>query len=348
MTCDQTQPLLEAFADEELGWWAAWRVRRHLAACPACASEVAELQRLTARIRAWRDVPAPAHLQSQIAAALPPAPPVSAPRRPIAARRAAVGLAGLAAAAAAFFWLLPGQPGRPTIAFADVEQAMQQVQTVSYDMNSHCYDAQGRVVPSGMSFSFRNWLRRKPAASARYDAVMHEQHLEDARGSLWYSRRLNKYLKQPLVGDNIEQSVNKEMHHLTEPPTSADMDTAASQPAPSVQLTVTHWQQHEANLNGIVCQKFTRDILRITKRNVLRTTYGGYEDTDRHDKTHVTIWADARTLHVVRVELTGDAAYMARGYREHTVLDDFHYNETPPPGVFDWSPPPRAKVEGHW
>ena len=82
MTCDQTQPLLEAFADGELGWGTAWRVRRHLAGCEACAAELAEIRRLDARVRAWRDMPAPAHLQSQIAAALPPAPRCPCPAAP--------------------------------------------------------------------------------------------------------------------------------------------------------------------------------------------------------------------------------------------------------------------------
>ena len=59
MTCDQVRPLLETFTARELGWGTAWRVRRHLAACPACASELAATRRLDKRIRLWRHVPAP-------------------------------------------------------------------------------------------------------------------------------------------------------------------------------------------------------------------------------------------------------------------------------------------------
>ncbi len=320
MTCDQTQPLLEAFADGELGWGAGWRIRRHLAACPACAAEVAETRRLDSRVRAWRDVSAPAGLQGRLAAALVSAPSASLPRRPAVARRAAVGLAGVAAAAVAFFWLLPGQPGRPAPVMADVEQVMQQAQTVSYDFDTHWYDAQGRATPE-MAFSNRNWLRRIPAASAQYDAIMHEWNLYDARGYVGYSQRLNNYLEKPPEED-IEQSVKKQMRRLTEPPTDAEKLLAGAQP----------WQWQETTIDGRSCVVFT-------------------QDADHNTRT--TIWVDAQTLHIIRIELVSDpplnvAPNLHKAVVMRMVIDNFHYNETPPPGVFDWSPPAGANVRGHW
>ena len=342
MTCDQVWPLLEAFTAHELGWGTAWRVRRHLAACPACASELAETSRLDARVRAWRDVPAPASLQSRIAAALAAVAPAAAPRRPVVVRRAVVGFAGVAAASAAFFWLVPGHPGRPTIAFADVEQAMQQVKSVSYDMNSHIYDKQGRlvggvVVPGVSAQSYHNWLRRTPAANAQYDANMHEWRLEDERGTVSYSQRLNEYLKQQPDG-NIGQTINKRMRLLTEPPADEAPD-----PLHYNDYRVQPWQRQETTLGGRNCSAFTTEI----DRTVMTA------DGDTADgSTHETIWVDEQTLHIIRIEFIGDLPLHmvpnGEGYQERSVFDNFHYNEAPPPGVFDWSPPPGVKVEGHW
>lgn len=322
MTCDQTQPLLEAFADGELGWGTAWRVRRHLARCAACAAPLAEIRQLDCRVRAWRDVPAPAGLGDRIAAALPPPLPVSAlpNRRAHVTRRAAVGLAGVAAAVGAFFWLLPGQPGRPAPVMADVEQVMQQAQTVSYDFDTHWYDAQGRATPE-MAMSSRIWLRRTPAASAQYDAIMHEWNLDDARGYVGYSQRFNNYLEKPPEED-IEQSVKKQMRRLTEPPTDAEELLAGAQP----------WQWQETTIDGRSCVVFTQDA---------------------NHNTRTTIWVDAQTLHIIRIELVSDppinvAPNLHKAVVMRMVIDNFHYNETPPPGVFDWSPPTGSKVRGHW
>ncbi len=338
MTCDQTQPLLEAFADGELGWGTAWRIRRHLAACPACASELAGTRQLDAHVRAWRDVPAPAGLQSRIAAALPPAPPASLPRRPAVARRAAVGLAGVAAAGAVIFWLLPGQPGRPTIAFADVEKAMQQAQTVSFDMNTQVYDTEGRIVPNATTFSQRVWLRRTPAARAYLDRKMSELNLEDRRGYLFHSLKNGRYLKNPYLDKvPVAQDVARQLNIFIEAPTDADV---LANPAQG--WTFTPWQQQKVTLNGSACWKFTRTITHPISDD------GRGVISRRHGVTHVNIWVDAKTLHVVHIENIGDASFMSRGYVERVVFNHFHYNETPPPGVFDWSPPAGAKVEGHW
>jgi len=337
MTCDQTQALLDVFADEELGWGTAWRVRRHLAGCALCAKELAEVQHLGRRVHEWRDVAAPTGLQSRIAGALPrPTFPVSPRRFPV--RRVAVGLAGLGAAAAVVFWLVPGQPGRPTIAFADVEKAMQQVQTVSYDMNSRCYDAEGHVIPGVMSFSFRNWLRRTPPASAQYDAIMREWSLSDARGYVGYSQRLNNYLEKPPEED-IAQTVNTYMRRLTEPPTDADQDGLRSG-----NFRVQPWQRQEKTVDGQSCLIFTQGLDRT-----IRMEDGG----KAHEFTRITIWVDALTLHIIRIELVGDptpsvAPNKEKAVVERTVFDNFHYDETPSPGVFDWSPPTGANVRGHW
>ena len=219
---------------------------------------------------------------------------------------------------------------------------MQQVQMVSYDMNTQIYDTQGRVasgmvVPGVSALSSHNWLRRTPAASAEYDEIMREWKLEDARGSVSYSQKLNKYLEQPSDGD-IEQTVNKRMRLLTEPPVDEEPD-----PQHYKDYRVLPWHREETTLDGLNCLAFTTEI-----HHTVMTSAGDVAD----GVTRQTIWVDEQTLHVIRIEFVGDLPqHMApegKAYQERAVFNNFHYNETPPPSVFDWSPPTGAKVEGHW
>ena len=315
MTCDQTQPLLDAFADRELGWGTAGRVRRHLAVCPACAAELAEARLLESRVRAWRDVPAPAGLQSRIVAALPSAPPVSAPRRPVAVRRAAVGLVGMAAATAAFFWLTPGQPGRPTVAYADVERAMANVNVMAWTTEDTHYGKDGAVTEHHIS---RTWMRRSPLAQATIllPESSHPQGLqtlEDERGFLdilpggkgivWRGRthvfgtvaaytslftRPLRMLEKGQLGENGQ---------------SGDLE--------------------QTTLNGKAALK------------VALSYHTPYE-------VRTTLWIDPIAKRAIQMETWATAG----GKPVYVVTEtQMRYDETPPPGVFDIVPPPGAKIK---
>ena len=325
MTCDQTQPLLEAFADGELGWGTAWRVRRHLAACPACTSELAELQQLAAHVRAWRDVPAPTGLGERIAAALPSAPPASMPRRPALIRRAAVGLAGIAAAAAAFFWLTPGQPGRPTIALADVEQAMASVKTMSEIDDITDFDEDGKVVGHHVD---QQWIRRDPPAivkinlskpsDPREPQYKYKQVLEDERGQM------------TIMPDGSYSFIDDSPENLKSIPSyigwsvqtlffMAKLDRNTG--------TQGLIQGEETHLNGQPALKFDR-------------TWHTHIPTP--EDLHTIIWLDPKTRRMLRTDgqVTTNGKLVSRESSTH-----FHYDETPPPGIFDIVPPPGAKIK---
>jgi len=265
-------------------------------------------------------VPAPAGLGNRIAAVLPslsPVSPLPTPRRPAVVRRAAVGLAGVAAAGAAFFWLLPGQPGRPAPVMADVERAMQQVKTVAYKFNFISYDASGKV--SGDSPA-QDWLRRTPPAIARHYQKLSEWDLDDERGQLSYDPQKNTYLKHPVMPD-FKQQVQRQMRRLTEPPSNADV------PMDSVHLTTTSWRRSKAVWNGQNCWRFDQTLFRPSI-----------------DSWEMSIWVDPKSLHVVRIEcphynLTGRLLYLA-------VFSEFQYDQMPPPNIFDWSPPSSARPYG--
>ena len=323
MTCDQTQPLLDAFADGELGWGNSWRVRRHLAGCANCTAELAEIQCLGSRVHAWNDVSAPAGLEARLAATLPRVPSLVV-RRPFPMRRAAVGLAGLAAASAVFVWLVPGQPGRPTIAFADVEQAMQQVKTVSWQI-----EEEGN---GNSKMTFTNWLRRDPPAIATTDFQMMPsdnigliKNLIDGRGGFSLSKdrcEVNSALKV-----SAKQRVEKQIQGLTEFPQTQPASASSGQ----FQTTITNPREGLVSVNGQNEVRFDRDFKTVYKMSRGRSAYR---------KGHNIIWADLKTHRVVRIEThiikdtTGIKPFQT------LIQDHFRYNQASPKGVFDWSPPP--------
>jgi len=330
MTCDQVQPLLEAFTDRTLGRGTAWRVRRHLAACPACASELAGTRLLNSRVRLWRDVSAPAGLQSRIAAALPSSPPVAVPRRPLVVRRAALGLAGAAAASAAFFWLVPGQPGQPTIAYADVEQAMQQVRTATWEETMMFYDRAGHPVKRSASH-FTKWVRRSPPALASLGQF---QDLSDARGELLRISPNHYATFQSHVrrGGSIATMVEATIREITQPQIGGGLLGAVG----TNQIKFSPTQQKHTMLDGQDCILFTRD-----QEIVAAPRHG----PDAHYFFHIKAWADPITRRVVRIEQHSHEGQDKAG-PDFMVLtrSNFSYNQSPPPGVFDWSPPPGAKM----
>ena len=71
MRCDRVRQRLNALADDALGHPLASRLADHLAGCPACAAEFAEIRRLgEAAAALWCDASAPATLRARLAAAL--------------------------------------------------------------------------------------------------------------------------------------------------------------------------------------------------------------------------------------------------------------------------------------
>ncbi len=361
MTCDQTQPLLEAFTDGELGWGKARRVRRHLAECPACAAELAEVRQLDARVRAWRDVPAPAGLQGRVAAALASAPPASVPRRPVAIRRVGVGLACLAVTLAAFFWLVPGQPGRPAFAFADVEQAMQQVQTLSWVSTSYYTDRRGNKISGYVGLRgnkvstteqvVHTWLRRRPAAIGTLAQRNGWRILTDKRGGLvrtgdghYQTLEANRFTEKD-AADQVEHEIRRMTQSPDASPKSGGTSSGTaitgykSGHAESSQFHSTSMpvHEHQVVLNGHVQVLFTRDA------NIIFTTYPAPFKVVHIKKS---VWADSATHRITQIEIQNSGGGLGPNVRAVVVYNHFLYNQSPPPGTFDWSPPPGTKREG--
>ncbi len=344
MNCTQAQTLLDAYADHALPAWQTVRVRRHLAGCPACTAQLADLQRLSASVYAWHDASAPAALQGRIAAALPQTASAPTPPRPRRiARRVAVSLAGVAAAIGAGFWLLPGHPTQPTLAFADVERAMQQVQTVSWKDYSIFTDVNWRPLSDQKPSDGVTWLRRNPAAVAIIGLPYGSKSLYDKRGSLDCTAQGNCFVRPS--GKQAEkylvEGMEERIKRLTQEPVEQSSD-----PHESVYNTVTKPQQQLVTLDGQKSILFTFDNEIVVRKFVL---HGRVTMPESHRFQQHCIWVNPTSHLVTRMEARDWGDKASGPFKQHQIIinSDFRYNQAPPPGVFDWSPPPGAKVERH-
>lgn len=337
MTCETVQTQLCALTDGELSSFSARRVCRHLDACPSCAAASAAVQTLTTRARALPERPAPSPtLEARIAAALPPV----LPRKPTPKPRWQPALAAaLTAAALAAALLLPGSPTRPLPAFADVETAMSRVKYVSWTMTTHFYRGHERKNEHPLKAAF--WVRRSPPAFAIKTEnwpIGASWRLFDKRGSFTRTPRLEHYGISYNEPRPIAQRVTQTIRGLTEMPTDANSSLKADRWA--MHATATPWRKREETLTGKSVMRFDRLVttpghLSQGENAKERIFMLGQRDTQ-------TIWVDAKTLHVVRTErrLLAQDGFP----RAVTVLTNFRYDEPPPAGVFDWSPPKGAKV----
>ena len=321
MTCEEIQSQLDAYADGELGWGAAWCVRRHLAGCKACASELTAIRNLVSRVRVWREIAAPAGWHSRIAASLPlSAPGIIRNRFPV--RRAAAGLAGLAAAASVFLWLLPGQPGRPTIALADVEQAMATVKTMAQIEDNTYFDQNGKVTKHDV---YQQWIRRDPPAIARINLskstevghTQDKQVLEDKRGQLFIMED-GSYLFTDDSPENLKSIPSYFSMYITNLSDYAQGDKRFGK---------GRIQGERTTLDGHPAWKFT---------------HLWHLQMPKSSDQQFAIWLDPETRRVIRMDgqITVEGKIVTKGSSTH-----FHYDEIPPSGVFDIVPPPESKIK---
>ena len=310
MNCTQAEPQLNALADRALPLWQAARVQRHLAACPACAAQFTDIQSLDTAVRAWNDAPLPAALGTRIAAALPPSAALPNPQRMFPVRPAAGGLTAAAAALAAVFWFLPGQPGQPTIAFADVEKVMQQVQMAEWTQELTVYNADSKTRIHQLQ---QVWIRRNPAAIAT-TTLPDTQHpykrqtLEDARGSI-------------TIQPNGQYILKANSHDV-----SLDIEAALGvfgavlSPATKTGMGLDSATVERTSLNGHSALRFTQTFHYKTIPQMKATSQS-------------TIWIDEKTKRCVKLEQ--QTSHNGRLWMT-AATSHIQYDQIAPPGVFDW------------
>lgn len=342
MTCEQCERQLNALADGALPPLRAWQIRRHLAQCPACARAYAEIVQIGSEARAWRTTAPPAALAVRIALALPPQTsrmentamilerPLARPRR--TAPRL-IFAAVLCAAALALLALWPGSPGRPNVALADVERAVDQVNTVT----ATC--ATTRYVTADMPVTevTHNWIRRNPPAIASVPAPslskpqnliqtnMSQQNLWDERGEFTHE------IAGTQMSMNIDYMIDTGAR-LTPSRMRGTLEALLNPSRTKSQngIEVTPAQSEPARLEG-------HQVLRLVRH----VSYANKPEDILFTETY---YIDPITLRPIRIEFQGITAKTRKPYST-SVVTNFRYNAIPPSGVFDWSPPKGSRVE---
>lgn len=121
MRCSQAQPNLKAFADGEVSWLAAWRIRRHVARCSRCRQDLDAIRALTRTLGEADRAAPPSYLRSRILASLPPTMPPHAGPAPAHAPRAerlpryALPAAGAVLCTILAAWIVVRHPARPAM-----------------------------------------------------------------------------------------------------------------------------------------------------------------------------------------------------------------------------------------
>ncbi|MDQ2687192.1 MAG: zf-HC2 domain-containing protein [Armatimonadota bacterium] len=337
MPCNHSQ--LNALTDGELGIWAAARLRRHLRTCPTCAEEYEAIQNLGLRMQAWRDVTAPAGLEARIASVLPQARQTTAQKRFTWRPLAAVAVAGVVFAAIVLF--TPGQPGQPAIAFADVERAMQNIQTARWVETTTDFNSDGSV---GEQYASELWVRTEPPAEARIslpqsfhpypgESLDDLRTLFDSRGQTTYDATAHRYsldpmpfhpaLKSKAARDQFLQSMVR--GDLILPRERAEATAPQSRAYGPIQTRIS--ASRRVSLDG-------RPVIRFESENTLRSGDG--------ETVATVIFADPDTRRIVRRE----TRFIKSGHLTRLeVCDHYGYNEAPPPDTFNLTPPPGVTVE---
>lgn len=347
MKPDRTRLLLNALADGELSRWTAAHVRRHLQTCAACRAEYAQIQALGAQAREWRAVAAPAGLQTRLAEALRQLPDTEkeapmpstvvpfAPSRPRPAVRwqPLTGAAALAAALVGAALLLPGSPGRPSIAFADVQRAMEAVQTASWTQTQTRYDLRGTMT---LHNTQRIWLRRDPPAYAEQDSASSlpqvpggeyaglTHYVSNSLGQINFHVHDGVYYLHPArdIARQVQDTIDSLVSARGETPGRAERVTLDGRPA-------LFFHQHFHVTLGAVDEEGQK-------------TPPAYRVMDGDE----SFWVAPDTLCVLRKH-----SDMVWG-PQRIVQDahDFQYGRSAPAGVFEISLPPGARVtkdDGH-
>ncbi len=342
MTCEQSQTELNALADGALPPLRAWRVRRHLVHCRACATAYAEIVQMGTEARAWRNAAPPAALAARIANALPPQTArmentamilerpqhVAIPPRRIAARKARIALAlaaCLAIVLAVTLW--PSKQASLPAAYADTVLAMQRVRSVAWTQTVTNSNPDGS---QGIHQVEQTWVRRDPPAIATLVPPDPSTHgisggyrtLKDAHGSHRTKLSGGETQSRPLRTPIAEQ-VQIALDSLAS--FNAQENSPLFSNGVPVAYTHTPWQQERVTREGQTLLRFRQDI-------TATFPVQPHEVMQGRTVTHLTLWIDPATHRVQRTEwhLVG-----SKIGRLDSVQDRFVYDQPAPANVFD-------------
>ena len=331
MRCEDFRHLLILADDGELGPLAAWRVRRHLAACPDCAAERAEFARLDARLRA-ADVAngfGGAHLSDSR-----PAPVAAARPRRRLVLGAAASAAALAALGAAVVFA-PGQIGSPSVAFAQVEEAMGRIRNAEWSLTEVWRldtGEPGRDGPNTVS---------KTRVRARLDppALLFEREGKTSGSDyVGESRFRSVSLKTPAYF----RTYRADLGEITEMPYSHG-DAASRAEGLRAEIRGNLMTRLGGAQAGSGPPPDETRRVTLDGRPALRFTFRATPDVKPPRRITFTLWADADTKRVLRTAMRDEDAATGRVTYER-ITENIRYDVSVPDSAFSLNAPAGTPV----
>lgn len=315
----------------EHSWLAAARLRRHLKYCPHCAVELKEITHLLATAKP-KEAVASKSLADKTRDVLPLPPSHGRRIRSLGV----VGGVALVAGATLFF-VIPGSLLRPTPSFAQVEAAMEKIQTVHWTetltvkgmwafgpKGGHMAGADN-VHPTSV---YDCWAQLEPSLLVRRQVPQGTEDLSDERmfidyEKVWDYRKTKYSLTYMLIPTSLALKVpphkNNVIDQIVLPTDDLQRTETVNGGTTPLKVIYSPWKQAEESLSGRRALKFTRQVTNLRKSDKRITA--------------VVVWVDPETMRVVRRE---EASPFFR-----RVAESFHYNATPPVGALEL-PLPRA------
>jgi len=288
-----------------------FRARRHVRECPDCAAWFAALRETELLLAGVAAHEMPAVLEPRLREAFPTRESVRAGRMGgigMKLMKGAIGVAALAVivVAALFVW----SPGKGGVAWAEVYDALSRVRTVHITGETY-YAKQNTVVP--LALHKDKWLRREPFAV--YEEVTPVSGKAPAEASRYVlagnSGRVVWYFpargNRATIGKGLPANF---MDDLLAP-------MGASGPAGSAP---PFKNLGPATVDG-------REVTLLELRN------------SEKERIELAVQTDTKLVIRVRQFAPGPDGREAEIGRLR-----FEYNQTPPKGVFDWTPPAGATV----
>ncbi|MES2463652.1 MAG: zf-HC2 domain-containing protein [Armatimonadota bacterium] len=346
MHCEKSALLLPLLDEGTLDAFTAWRLRRHLAACPDCAADHTAFAGLDTRLRA-ADLAAPfaTAVADRSPSPMSYTPARTAPslvrRRLLLGAASAVSLAAVGAVGVTVF-------GPSKVAFAQVQKAMASIRTAEWTRTETRFypwgaDDKSRTGSVTIVSHFRarmdspailrEAIRIDKNAGARERSTQLTTSLETPDGYQTYRPQIREIILTPMRSNG----------------TTATRDTVAAHLRARILGRLTFTPPDAPSKNYVwETQKVTLDnkpALKFTTQTTFKQGKPGYEVC----KLAFTVWADAETKRVLRSE-TEQRFATTGAMLERTVIDGIRCDISIPDSVFSLHAPAGTPVchENYW
>ena len=343
-----------ALTKGELPAWKRIPLERHIARCPDCAAAQTQVAATFARAQTLPLDRAGNALRDQIwstaegISLTPNAQPPTPSSRLFPFR---IALGGLTAAAVTIFALafLPGTPGHPTVVFAQVEKAMKELKTVHWRSRTLQTvelrpDGKYKILkPEGSGVT---WVSLDPPMMAGvygkdrmvYTPTTRYQIDDDPSGVTAYARFSQGFSEdgeeEPNTGKTPREIL---LNQVVFPREDIGNRQAKQWKKRGVDVRQTPWNATQVTLDGKNVLHFEQE--RRYAQDLSNDANFRWKDIGMKRE----VWADPQTFRIIKRMTTGSFTNGTETVEAISVSDDFRYDVTVPPGVFEHQPAVGAR-----